>query len=287
MLKITRQSDTRYVRGLIGKIADIPNGITIKTSLLGGAALYEGTPITKSKDNDGAYDGLYEVVKTAKVHTAYTAAATTIKVLKGHHFKVGDVIGNESLTVYATITAIDTTTNAAYDTITFTTGFSANIAKNAILIKVTATKDNTVEHTGTIIVAATNSATEYIVAKGHNFIVGDHLTDGTNNAQTITEITEGLNGDTLTVGTTLGGAITAYTDVYAATAAGGTTKKTYTETTIAAAQEAPIALVGENQDVETTTNLAASAWLMAVAKEDMCPPVTAAHKTALKTIHYI
>ena len=136
------------------------------------------------------------------------------------------------MTVYATITAIDTTSSAAYDTITFTTGFSTDIAKNAILIKVTATEDNTVEHTGTIIVAATNSDTDYIVAKGHNFIVGDHLTDGTNNAQTITEITEGLNGDTLTVGTTLGGAISAYTDVYAATAAGGTTKKTYTETTI-------------------------------------------------------
>lgn len=286
MLKIKRQSDKVYVRGLIGKIADIPNGIAIKTSLLGGTVLYEGTPITKSKTN-GVYDGLYEVVKTAKVHTKYTAAATTIKVLKGQHFKAGDVIGDEVLTVYATITAIDTKTSTAYDTITFTTGFSTDIAKNAILIKVTATADETVEHTGTIIVAATNSDTDYIVAKGHNFIVGDHLTDGTNNAQTISEITEGLNGDTLTVGTTLGGAITAYTDVYAATAAGGTTKKTYTETTIEAAQEAPIALTGENQDVETTTNLAASAWLMAVAKEDMCPPVTTAHKTALKTIHYI
>ena len=53
MLKIKRQSDKVYVRGLIGKIADIPNGIAIKTSLLGGAALYEGTPITKKQDSEG------------------------------------------------------------------------------------------------------------------------------------------------------------------------------------------------------------------------------------------
>lgn len=88
MLKIERKSDSRVIKAIIHRLADIPGGVTVSVATLGGAALQEGTPLCIGSN------GLYNVVKTGKVVTAYSSG-TSLEIAKGHHFKVGDKIADE------------------------------------------------------------------------------------------------------------------------------------------------------------------------------------------------
>lgn len=83
-MQVKRKKDNRVVKCIADRIADIPGGVTVETSKLGGKALFEGTPLGKGND------GLYNVVKTAQILTAADATATAYEVAKGHHFKPGD-----------------------------------------------------------------------------------------------------------------------------------------------------------------------------------------------------
>jgi hypothetical protein len=132
MLKITRSNDSRVVKSILHRIADIPGGVTVSIATLGGASLVEGTPI-------GAQDGstgLCKVVKTAKVVTIANASAVTYEVAKGHHFKVGDFFTINSNNGKA-ITVIDKTTNADKDVITVGTTLGAAVAVGDIAYEVT------------------------------------------------------------------------------------------------------------------------------------------------------
>lgn len=83
-MQVKRKKDNRVVKCIVHRIADIPGGVTVETSKLGGKALFEGTPLGKGEN------GLYNVVKTAQIVAAATATATAYEVAKGHHFKTGD-----------------------------------------------------------------------------------------------------------------------------------------------------------------------------------------------------
>lgn len=107
-------------------LADIPNGGSVDTGELGGDMLLDGTPVSFDTT-----DGLYHVVKTAKVHETAGATATDYKVAKGSHLKVGDTIYNGE-TGYA-ITAIDKT-NASYDKITVGTTLGAATAGDILVV---------------------------------------------------------------------------------------------------------------------------------------------------------
>jgi len=69
-----------------------------------------------------------KVVKLAKVYENATNSATTIKVYKGHHFKVGDYIAKTVGSAAYAVTAIDTS-NAAYDS--FTVGTTLGVVLTA------------------------------------------------------------------------------------------------------------------------------------------------------------
>lgn len=130
--------------------------------------------------------------------------------------------------------------------------------------------------TAQVITNATNSATEYEVAKGHHFKVGDYFAVGNNNGQIITAIDKSNAAkDTITLGTTLGAAITAGAIAFQTTGANKTAKNT------------PIAVAGSNMDVEADTNLFVDAWVIGVVREGNAPAVTDAQKTALKGIVYV
>lgn len=132
MLKIQRKQDKRIIHACTHNLADIPNGVTVKSAeLISGSVLAEGTAIGK------ASDGLYHVVKTAQVVEAVAATGTAIKVAKGHHFKVGDFIMSAVNGKAYAITAIDTTSDATYDTVTIGTTIGA-IAKNAVIVEAAA-----------------------------------------------------------------------------------------------------------------------------------------------------
>ena len=130
--------------------------------------------------------------------------------------------------------------------------------------------------TAQIITDATNAATTYEVAKGHHFKVGDYFAAGTANGQAITAIDKtNATKDVITVGTTLGVAITAGTVAYQTI---GSNKKLAV---------APYAIAGSNEDVEAGNNLFVSAWVIGVIKEANAPKVTDAIKTALKGVIYV
>lgn len=119
MLTVNRKADQRVGKCILHRIADIPGGVTIKVANLGGANILEGTPIVKGEN------GLFEVVKTAKIIAAATNTATTYEVAKGHHFKVGDRFATEGANGQL-ITAIDKS-NSAKDVITVGTTLGATI----------------------------------------------------------------------------------------------------------------------------------------------------------------
>lgn len=122
-LKIDRKSDTRVNKSILHRVADIPGGVTLKTANLGGAVLYEGTPVGPLGDGSG----MYGVAKTAKVVTEANATATAYEVAKGHHFKVGDYFASGSA-AGKQITAIDKTTNSDKDVITVAATLGAAVA---------------------------------------------------------------------------------------------------------------------------------------------------------------
>lgn len=118
-LQIKRKNDQRVVKCILHRVADIPGGVTVQSSNLGGSALFEGTPIGVGSN------GLYAVHKTAQIITAAEATATTYEVAKGHHFQVGDRFATSSCNGQ-TITAIDKT-DPAKDVITVGTTLGAAI----------------------------------------------------------------------------------------------------------------------------------------------------------------
>lgn len=127
MLKIERKTDSRVNKAILHRVADIPGGVTVSVASLGGDTLQEGTPLCVGSN------GLYEVVKTAAVVTAY-ASGTSLEVSKGSHFKVGDEIVDEAGTVSGVIAAIDKSTNADKDVITLEEAFAKGLAKGALIV---------------------------------------------------------------------------------------------------------------------------------------------------------
>ena len=78
MLTIKKKKDTRTVRACTNNCADIPNGVTVcGAELIPGTVLAEGAALAKGTD------GLYHVVKTAKVSAAVGTADTTIMASVG------------------------------------------------------------------------------------------------------------------------------------------------------------------------------------------------------------
>lgn len=131
---ITKKKDTAGKKILVHRIADYPGGVGIKTSLLGGDAIEEGTPIAKPN----ASTGLANICKFAVMQDDATNAATDYKVLKGHHFQVGDFVMSAAGAKAYAITAIDKTTSTAFDTITLGTTLGAAVAEGAYLYEAAA-----------------------------------------------------------------------------------------------------------------------------------------------------
>lgn len=284
-LTIKRQSDNRVTKCVLHRIADIPGGVTVSVAELGGNVLFEGTPICVGSN------GLYNVVKTGKVVTEYTSG-TTLYIAKGHHFKAGDKIADEGATMYATINAIDKTSNPDKDVITLASGFSGALAKDALLILVTVTPNNSVTH-GAVVQGAVSSttATSFNVDKGNKLAVGDFVAstkEAGMNGKLITNIDRGSDiYDTITIGTGIGVALDDDEVLVVVTALSGTTAKEFAVPPTITKQPNAVAVAGSSYDVIANSNMFVDAWLMAVLKESQAPYVTTEIKSALKGVIYV
>lgn len=110
-MTVTRRKDTQTPRVLMHKVADIRGGVSVNVSELGGDYLKEGSVLS------APVNGICHVIKIADVTADVGSTAKTVKVAKGHNFKVGDAVLVALTSVATLITAIDTS-NSAYDTIT-------------------------------------------------------------------------------------------------------------------------------------------------------------------------
>ena len=156
--RITRQGEERQVRAIIQNLADIPGGVTVAIAdLIPGVPLLDGTPIGKGSD------GLYHVIKTAKVTENAGSSATSYKIAKGHHFKVGDVIAAGVGSAGYAITAINTS-NAAYDTVTVGTTLGAATAGATLVLGAAAGASAALKYTP-----------EAVVGEPKDVIPGDNL----------------------------------------------------------------------------------------------------------------
>lgn len=128
MLRIDRKRDERVVHACTHNVADIPNGVTVASAeLIPGVRLAEGTPIAPGSD------GLYHVIKTAKVLDAVADTATTVNVAKGSHFKPGDVVLLKAGAKAVAITAIDAS-DPTKDVFTLKAAIGA-VAQGAALVQ--------------------------------------------------------------------------------------------------------------------------------------------------------
>lgn len=276
-LRIERKADSRVIKAILHRIADIPAGVTIKTADLGGSVLYEGTPVATDSN------GLYKVLKTGKVVTEYTSG-TSIQIAKGHHFKVGDKIANEAGTEYAEITAIDKTTNADKDVLTLGAGFTTGKAVGAKLILCTIVTNAT--HTGVAYAQAENNVKTVLVKKGHGFVVGDFLKGATMTGKEIVAINRGDDAfDTITLKNNTGAVVAADEALSTVTAENGNSAKTYT--VITKQTGTAIGIVGNTEDVTASENLFVPVWVIAVVNEANSPVITDAIKAQLVGIRYL
>lgn len=275
-MKITRTGDSRVIKAIIQRIADIPGGVTVSVADLGGSALQEGTPICVGAN------GMYNVMKTTKVVTEYVNG-TSLEIAKGSHFKAGEKIANEAGTMYANIVSINKT-GAAKDVVTLTAQFAAGLAVGAKLVLATVATNAT--HTGVAFAAAANNVKVVQVKKGHGFIVGDFVKGDLMTGKEIDSINRGDDAyDTLNLKNVTGQIVGADEALTTVTAEDGAAAKTYTVITKQAGPA--IAIVGDNKDVAAETNLDVNAWWAASVKEGNAPALTDAIKAQLKFIQIL
>lgn len=285
MLKISRTNDSRVVKAILHRVADIPGGVAVKASVLGGPSLVEGTPLAAGTN------GLMQVIKTARVAEKYTAGGASIKVAKGSHFVVNDKISDEDYTDFTVVAAVDRS-NAAYDLITLSANtLSVDLALGEVIIECSAIINILATHDGIVQGAhGTATVTEIKVDKGHDFVVGDIIA-GTGSdpmtGKTIVNINRGYDGyDIISFGATqIGKTLADNEALISVTEVSGTTERHYSETYVNK-KAAAVAIVGSNYDVNVAENMHVDAWVMAVVTEANGPGLTASLKSDLKGIIY-
>jgi hypothetical protein len=131
MMTVRKRKDVATKKCILKKVADIPGGVDVLVTPLGGDYLFEGTPISLP------VNGKSNVIKYAQVVTAVTDAATKIEIEKYSHFKVGDfVMASIGAKAYA-ITAIDKSSSVK-DVITLGTTLGVAIAKGGFIMEAAA-----------------------------------------------------------------------------------------------------------------------------------------------------
>ena len=99
------KDESPLAKVFLSKLEVSPGGVTVAVKDLNVSRVSAGTPIGADSN------GLYHVVKTAKIQA--TGSGTSYKLVKGHNFKVGDILASKAGKGYA-IQSINTS-NPEYD----------------------------------------------------------------------------------------------------------------------------------------------------------------------------
>lgn len=85
-MTVVRRKESRLPRIFEHKVADIRGGVSVATADLGSDYVHEGTALS------APINGICHVIKTAQVTAVVQDSEKVVKVKKGHHFNVGDVV---------------------------------------------------------------------------------------------------------------------------------------------------------------------------------------------------
>ncbi len=130
--------------------------------------------------------------------------------------------------------------------------------------------------TAQIVGEAGTTNSQYDVAKGHHFKVGDYFAVEGANGQIIKSIDKtNPEKDVIELAATLGIAVHVGNCAYESKGATQDLKIV------------PSAIAGSNEDVASGENLFVSSWVIAVVNESTAPKVNEVIKTALKTVAYV
>nr|DAQ01948.1 MAG TPA: Head fiber protein [Caudoviricetes sp.] len=110
-MTVKRRRDDNTPRVIVHRVADIRGGVSVDTKELGGDYLLEGTPLSAPEN------GVYHAIKIARVAGDVQSSETSVKIAKGHNFRVGDVVMADEANIATKITKIENTAKE-YDTIT-------------------------------------------------------------------------------------------------------------------------------------------------------------------------
>jgi hypothetical protein len=162
-MQIFKSTENRQVNAFVTKLEDIPGGGVVAAADLTQPEVLDGTPVGVDSN------GLFHVVKTAKLTADVTNDATAYPVAKGHNFKVGDVIALKKGAKASAITAINTS-EETHDTLTVGATLGEVAATGAVIFQAAAAT------------TGTDSAMKYapvgLVGTGFSVIPGDnHTTD--------------------------------------------------------------------------------------------------------------
>lgn len=126
-MTVKRRRDDNFPRVVVHKVADIRGGVSVDTKELGGDVLLEGTPLS------APVSGVCHAVKIARVAGDVGATEKSVKIAKGHNFRVDDVVMVDEAKVATKISKIDTEAKD-YDTITIKAALG-ELKKGAILVE--------------------------------------------------------------------------------------------------------------------------------------------------------
>ena len=126
-MTVKRRRDDNFPRVVVHKVADIRGGVSVDTKELGGDILLEGTPLS------APVNGVCHAVKVARVVGDVGATEKSVKIAKGHNFRIDDAVMVDEAKVATKITKIDNEAKD-YDTITIKTALG-ELKKGAILVE--------------------------------------------------------------------------------------------------------------------------------------------------------
>ena len=126
-MTVIRRKDTATPRVFMHKGFDIPGGVSIKTSELGGDYIKEGCVLA------APVNGICNVVKVAVIAADVQPTEKTLNVEKFHNLNVGDFVMLNENSIAAKVTKIDDTSKE-FDTLTISEALGA-IPKGGAIVE--------------------------------------------------------------------------------------------------------------------------------------------------------
>lgn len=152
---INSESDTERNLAVELVLEDIPGG---------GVVEKDDFPTTQTEMKEGALlgvdaNGIYHVIKSAKITATVASGATSLVISKDNPFVVGDILTNTAKTVTGRAITAKAASGTLYETITIAAAFGVALAADDIVVAGAATGASGTSFLYTPVAVAKNTVT--------------------------------------------------------------------------------------------------------------------------------